>query len=115
MKIRKKHLLKSIKEWVPLEDKRPSAEPGTIHPISSMNTKLGLLVSNTLFTRDYDQIRHDLDSPKHLHQYKATKDTEDLPDLGRHYCIECAKWFESENNLVAHTKGKNHKRRFVRQ
>lgn len=61
--------------------------------------------------RDYDQVRADIDSPKHLAQYKASKDAEDLPGLGRHYCVECAKWFESEYNLSAHTKGKNHKRR----
>ncbi|RJE20662.1 hypothetical protein PHISCL_07005 [Aspergillus sclerotialis] len=64
-------------------------------------------------TRDYDQVRADLKSPKHLAQYKATKDAEDLPGLGKHYCVECSKWFESEHNLEAHTKGKNHKRRSV--
>merc|ERR1712187_727041 len=62
-------------------------------------------------TRGYDQVREDIDSPKHLAQYKATKDAEDLPGLGKHYCVECAKWFESEYNMVSHTKGKNHKRR----
>ncbi|OQD74518.1 hypothetical protein PENDEC_c010G01962 [Penicillium decumbens] len=62
-------------------------------------------------TRGFDQVRADLDSPRHLEQYKATKDAEDLPGLGRHYCVECAKWFESEYNMKAHTKGKNHKRR----
>jgi len=62
-------------------------------------------------TRDLDQVRADLNSPKHLSQYKSTKAAEDLPGLGRYYCVECAKWFESEYNLVAHRKGKNHKRR----
>ncbi|KAJ5082928.1 Zinc finger protein bud20 [Penicillium argentinense] len=62
-------------------------------------------------TRDYDQVVADIDSPRHLAQYKASKDVEDLPGLGRHYCVECAKWFESEYNLKAHTKGKNHKKR----
>lgn len=61
--------------------------------------------------RDYDQIRQDLATKKHLQDYKATKDVEDLPGLGQHYCVECAKWFETEHNLVAHRKGKNHKRR----
>lgn len=56
-------------------------------------------------------MRADIDSPRHLAQYKATKDAEDLPGLGQHYCVECSKWFESEYNLKAHTKGKNHKRR----
>ncbi|KAL1956198.1 hypothetical protein VTO42DRAFT_7545 [Malbranchea cinnamomea] len=62
-------------------------------------------------TRDYDQVRADIESPKHLAQYKATKADEDLPGLGQYYCVECAKWFESEYNLNAHRKGKNHKRR----
>ncbi|KAI1930453.1 hypothetical protein LOZ66_002560 [Ophidiomyces ophidiicola] len=62
-------------------------------------------------TRDYDQVCNDIGSPRHLELYKITKDVEDLPGLGQHYCIECAKWFESEYNLTAHRKGKNHKRR----
>ncbi|KAJ5679794.1 Zinc finger protein bud20 [Penicillium macrosclerotiorum] len=62
-------------------------------------------------TRDYDQVRADIDSARHLELYKETKDAEDLPGLGRHYCVECSKWFESEYNMKAHTKGKNHKRR----
>ncbi|KAJ5174337.1 Zinc finger protein bud20 [Penicillium canariense] len=68
-------------------------------------------VKNKRRTRDYDQVRADIDSPRHLAQYQATKDAEDLPGLGRHYCTECSKWFESEYNMKAHTKGKNHKRR----
>ncbi|KAL5355168.1 hypothetical protein BJX96DRAFT_140822 [Aspergillus floccosus] len=68
-------------------------------------------VKTKRMTRGYDQVQADLASPKHLAQYKATKDAEDLPGLGKHYCVECAKWFESEHNLVAHRKGKNHKRR----
>ncbi|RAH55839.1 hypothetical protein BO85DRAFT_470162 [Aspergillus piperis CBS 112811] len=62
-------------------------------------------------TRDYDQVRADIASARHLELYKATKDEEDLPGLGKHYCVECSKWFESEHNMAAHTKGKNHKRR----
>jgi len=61
--------------------------------------------------RDLDQISEDLRSPKHLEQHKSTKAAEDLPGLGRFYCIECAKWFESEHSLVAHRKGSTHKRR----
>jgi bud site selection protein 20 len=61
--------------------------------------------------RDYDQVLRDIDSPRHLEIFKETKDAEDLPGLGKHYCLECAKWFESDYNLKAHTKGKNHKKR----
>jgi bud site selection protein 20 len=64
-----------------------------------------------VFSRGYDQVHADLASPQHLAKYKATKDPEDLPAMGQHYCVECAKWFETEHNLVAHRKGKNHKRR----
>lgn len=64
-------------------------------------------------SRDVDQIKADLLSPKHLAQWKETKAAEDLPGLGRHYCTECAKWYETEATLVAHRRGKPHKRRFV--
>lgn len=62
-------------------------------------------------TRDLDQVKADILSPKHLAQYQATKAVEDLPGLGRWYCTECAKWFETEDSLVVHAKGKPHKRR----
>ena len=65
-------------------------------------------------TRDLDQVHADLHSKKHLQQYHDTKAPEDLPGFGQWYCVECAKWFESETNLVKHAKGKPHKRR-VRQ
>lgn len=61
--------------------------------------------------RDLDQVHADLKSSKHLAQHKAAKPAEDLPGLGKYYCVECAKWFEGENSLVQHRKGKNHKRR----
>lgn len=63
--------------------------------------------------RDIDQIKADLLSPKHLANFKNTKAAEDLPALGRHYCIECATWFDSDHTLLAHRRGKPHKRRFV--
>jgi hypothetical protein len=74
-------------------------------------TDLGL--TRLSHNRDYDQVRADIKSPKHLSQYKATKAAEDLPGLGQFYCVECAKWFEGEHNLLTHRKGKNHKRRSV--
>ncbi|KAK1709073.1 zinc finger-containing protein [Colletotrichum lupini] len=62
-------------------------------------------------TRDVDQIKADLRSPRHLQRFTGLKAKEDLPGLGQHYCIECAKWFETEVSLVGHRKGKPHKRR----
>lgn len=65
-------------------------------------------------TRGLDQVHADVASKKHLQQYHDTKAPEDLPGFGQWYCVECAKWFESESNFVKHGKGKPHKRR-VRQ
>ncbi len=64
-------------------------------------------------TRNLDQIHADLRSGKHLAQYKDTKAVEDLPGLGRYYCTECAKWFESDTNFESHKRGKVHKRRYA--
>ena len=62
-------------------------------------------------TRGLDEVHADLASKKHLQQHKDTHAPEDLPGFGQWYCVECAKWFESEPNLVSHAKGKTHKRR----
>lgn len=62
-------------------------------------------------SRDLDLIKSDIKSTKHLTQHKNSTAAEDLPALGQHYCIECAKWFESQYNIAAHRRGKNHKRR----
>ncbi|KAB5533599.1 zinc finger protein [Coniochaeta sp. 2T2.1] len=62
-------------------------------------------------TRDLDQIKADLLSPKHLQQHKDGHSAEDLPGGGLHYCVECAKYFDAEVNLIGHRKGKPHRRR----
>lgn len=63
------------------------------------------------YTRDLDQIHADVTSSRHLQQYVDTKAPEDLPGFGQWYCVDCAKWYESEVNFDAHKKGKPHKRR----
>ncbi|ETI25055.1 hypothetical protein G647_04425 [Cladophialophora carrionii CBS 160.54] len=62
-------------------------------------------------TRDLDQVKADLKSPRHLRLHQSTKASEDLPGLGAFYCIECAKYFSDSHNLNEHRRGKNHKRR----
>jgi hypothetical protein len=64
-------------------------------------------------TRDLDQVHADLHDEKHLAEFKNAKPIEDLPGLGQNYCKECAKFFESETNMLAHQKGKVHKRRYA--
>lgn len=65
-------------------------------------------------TRGLDEVHADLASKKYLQDHKDNHAPEDLPGCGQWYCVECAKWFESETNLMKHEKGKPHKRR-VRQ
>ncbi|CZT00855.1 related to BUD20 Protein involved in bud-site selection [Rhynchosporium agropyri] len=60
--------------------------------------------------RDLDQIHTDITDQKHLLAHKNSKAPEDLPGLGEYYCVECAKWFESEHAMVTHRKGSTHKR-----
>ncbi|UKZ76037.1 hypothetical protein TrVFT333_003733 [Trichoderma virens FT-333] len=62
-------------------------------------------------TRDVDQIISDLRSQKHLAQYKDTKLTQDLPGLGKNYCVTCSRWFDTPITLATHERGKPHKRR----
>ncbi|KAL7783089.1 hypothetical protein V8C37DRAFT_397473 [Trichoderma ceciliae] len=62
-------------------------------------------------TRDVDQIISDLRSPKHLTQFKDLKLSQDLPGLGKNYCVACSRWFDSPVTLTAHERGKPHKRR----
>lgn len=62
-------------------------------------------------TRDIDQTYRDLRQPSYLREHLSTKAPEDLPGLGRHYCVECARWFESEATLKVHRKGGPHRRR----
>ncbi|KIW00838.1 uncharacterized protein PV09_07598 [Verruconis gallopava] len=63
-------------------------------------------------TRGLDEIVADLADPAHLARYQQYKgDASDLPGGGLHYCVECAKWFDTASNLAAHGKGKVHKRR----
>lgn len=61
--------------------------------------------------RDIDQVHADVNKEKHLEQYIKIKAAEDLPGYGQNYCVECSRWFESENNIEAHKKSKPHKKR----
>lgn len=93
--------------------RRVKTKRRTRYALFSSDRRRALSTSTNIPSSDYDQVLEDISSAKHLKQYKETKDAEDLPALGAHFCVECSKWFESEHNLVAHRKGKNHKRRFV--
>ncbi|KAH9839966.1 uncharacterized protein C8Q71DRAFT_702863 [Rhodofomes roseus] len=62
-------------------------------------------------TRDLDQIQLiDLD-PKNRAKLEAQPLDFEKPGLAQHYCVECAKYFETDVALRSHWKGKVHKRR----
>ncbi|KAH8111083.1 hypothetical protein DFH11DRAFT_1513603 [Phellopilus nigrolimitatus] len=62
-------------------------------------------------TKDLDQIQLiDLD-PKHRAALESQPLDFEKPGLAQHYCVECAKYFESDVALQSHWRSKVHKRR----
>ncbi|KAK9463793.1 uncharacterized protein V1516DRAFT_619144 [Lipomyces oligophaga] len=62
-------------------------------------------------TRDLDQVHGDLSSEITVAKLKNQPLDESKPGLGQYYCVECAKYFETDFAEVVHRRGKNHKRR----
>ncbi|KIJ95526.1 hypothetical protein K443DRAFT_108660 [Laccaria amethystina LaAM-08-1] len=62
-------------------------------------------------TKDLDQIQLiDLD-PKNRAALEAQPVDFDKPGLAQHYCVECAKYYETDAALHSHWRSKVHKRR----
>ncbi|KAH8830064.1 hypothetical protein DL96DRAFT_1461629 [Flagelloscypha sp. PMI_526] len=62
-------------------------------------------------TKDLDQIQLVDLLPEKRSQLESQPLNFDLPGLAQHYCVECAKYFESDHALKTHWKTKIHKRR----
>ncbi|WVQ96984.1 hypothetical protein IAU59_004093 [Kwoniella sp. CBS 9459] len=60
--------------------------------------------------KDLDQIEMDL-RPGNRAKLERQEIDEDKPGLGQHYCVECAKYYETSLALKNHLKSKVHKRR----
>ncbi|KAF9529517.1 hypothetical protein CPB83DRAFT_852261 [Crepidotus variabilis] len=61
--------------------------------------------------RDLDQIQMiDLD-PKNRAALETQALDYEKPGLGQHYCVECAKYYETDVALQSHWRSKVHKRR----
>ncbi|KAK4683785.1 bud site selection protein 20, partial [Tremellales sp. Uapishka_1] len=61
-------------------------------------------------TRDLDIIQNDM-KPENREAMLNQPIDEEKPGLGQHYCLECAKYYESNVALVMHKKSKVHRRR----
>ncbi|CUS22764.1 LAQU0S06e05490g1_1 [Lachancea quebecensis] len=62
-------------------------------------------------TKDLDVIYDELKSQEQIQKLMNQPLDETKPGLGQHYCIHCAKYFETGIALKTHLKGKVHKRR----
>lgn len=66
------------------------------------------------YTRDQDQIHADLSNETTRSKLLNQPLDESKPGMGQYYCIECARYMESREALLAHSRSKQHKRRFKR-
>ncbi|TIB78305.1 bud site selection-related protein [Wallemia mellicola] len=62
-------------------------------------------------TKDLDQVQLEDLLPENKAKLENQPLDETLPGLGQHYCIECARYFESDVALKGHSKTKVHRRR----
>ncbi|RUS35559.1 hypothetical protein BC938DRAFT_478478 [Jimgerdemannia flammicorona] len=62
------------------------------------------------FSKMLDQVHEDL-KPENAAKLASQPVDADLPGLGQHYCITCAKHFTTSMALSEHYRGKVHKRR----
>ncbi|KAJ7058365.1 hypothetical protein C8F01DRAFT_1210709 [Mycena amicta] len=61
--------------------------------------------------RDIDQIQFEDLDPERRAELEAQPLNHELPGLGQHYCVECAKYYETDDALKSHWRSKVHKRR----
>lgn len=64
-------------------------------------------------TRDLDQIQDDIAKQQENPTLADRPVDLELPGLGQHYCIQCARHFIDQHTLDEHTKSKVHKKRLV--
>ncbi|KAF9644176.1 hypothetical protein BDM02DRAFT_3103372 [Thelephora ganbajun] len=62
-------------------------------------------------TKDLDQIQLIDTDPKNRVRLEAQPLDLEKPGLAQHYCVECAKYFETDHALRSHWRTKIHKRR----
>jgi bud site selection protein 20 len=63
------------------------------------------------YGKDHDQIHQDIHEE---HRFQNLEVDETKPGSGQHYCISCARFFESETTMELHKGTKKHKRMLKR-
>ena len=64
------------------------------------------------YKRDLDQIVYEDLIPEVSHKLLNQPMQEEMPGLGQHYCVTCARYFISDQAIKMHNKTKEHKKRF---
>ena len=64
------------------------------------------------YKRDIDQIVFEDLLPEATQKLLNQPLQEDMPGLGQHYCVTCARYFISEPAMKTHIKTKEHKKRY---
>jgi len=64
------------------------------------------------YKRDNDQIVYEDMLPENTFKLLNQPLQEEMPGLGQHYCIPCARYFITEQAITVHRKTKEHKKRF---
>lgn len=82
--------------------------PQTKKKQSGCNRKHHMALKLKHYARDVDQIHGDLPKRDQLEHQPVD---EDLPGAAQHYCVECARYFVSDEALKEHKKEKTHKKR----
>lgn len=60
--------------------------------------------------RAIDQVHEDVSDPMKAEALRSNQPIDfDLPGLGQHYCVECARYFIDAQTLDEHTRTKRHK------
>jgi bud site selection protein 20 len=71
------------------------------------NKALHRSIKTKHYSKDHDQIHDDLHQPT---KFAKLEVDEEKPGSGQHYCVGCARFFESTETLKVHSATKKHKR-----
>lgn len=75
------------------------------------NKALHRAIKTRNYLKDHDQINSDL---KEVEKFEKLEVDETKPGSGQHYCVCCARFFESAETMSVHKESKKHRRMLKR-